>query len=128
MAVSEDDLTLEDLDAIYPQRAMDPEKANNLKGRAVNFTNQVVGGSIAYQSEIEGPEEDFALLVWAHFCALREGESSSESQQGSSVSYSVGTSNLSAMLSETRWGRMARSYLRGEQSIGIVRGSARFRG
>lgn len=124
--VNEADLTLTDLDAVYPKRQLADDKTETLKGMAVRFTNQVTGGALAGISEVEGPADDFALFVWAHLVELRSGESNSESQSGGSVSYSRNPGDLQHTLSETRYGRMARSYLRGEQSIGVVKGSSNF--
>ncbi|MDX1744374.1 MAG: hypothetical protein R3324_00415 [Halobacteriales archaeon] len=127
MAVTTADIDLDDLDAIYPRRQLDDSKALRLKSMAVGFTNHVTGGAVARLSEIEGSESDFAVLVWAHLVELRAGgERGSESQTGGSVTYAHLSGDLSATLSETRYGRMARGYLRGEQSIGVVRGQSGF--
>jgi hypothetical protein len=125
--VSADDLTLDDLDAIYPRRQLDNEKANRLKRMAVRFTNDVFGDLVARLPEVEGDADDFTVLVWAHLVELRAGgEAASENQTGGSVSYTHLQGNIDASLSETRYGRMARTYMREEQSIGIVTGEANF--
>lgn len=126
--VAEADLELTELDALYPKRQLADDKTNALKGMAVRFTNQVTGGALSSLSEIEGPEQDFALFVWAHLVELRSGEEGSESQSGGSVTYNRNPGELQASLSETRYGRMARGYLRNEQSIGVVKGSSSYSG
>lgn len=125
MAVEAADLTLDDLDAVYPKRQLENQTSlDRLKSMAVNLTNEVYGGVTRGTAEIEGNQEDFALLVWAHFLALREGEPSSESQSGGSVAYARAQAGDDHGLGETRYGRQAMNLLGSKASLGIEKASS----
>lgn len=117
--VDASNLTTDDLDAVYPKRQLeDQTKLDRLKEFAVNQTNTVYGGSVRGTAEIEGDPEDFAVLLWAHFLALREGEPSNESQSGGSVAYARAQAGDDG-LTETRFGRQASALLGDQASLGI---------
>lgn len=125
MAVSADDLTVDDLDAIYPKRQLeDTQQINRLKTMAVNLTNTVFGGAVRASAEIEGDDDDFALLVWAHYLAIREGETTTESQTGGSIAYARAQQGEFEGLNETRFGRQAISLLGDNISAGIYKADA----
>lgn len=122
------DLTLDDLDAVYPKRQLENQTSlDRLKRMAVNLTNNVYGGATRGTAEIEGDPEDFAVLVWAHYLALREGEPSSESQSGGSVAYARAQGGDTAGLSETRFGRQAQNLLGDNASVGIEKANSSWR-
>jgi hypothetical protein len=127
MAVEEGDLTLDKLDAVFPRRQLSGDKCLSLRSFAVNIVNENFGDDVARLSEIEGDETDFAHYVWAALILARNGESSSESQSGGSVSYNVAAAEIPDVLPNNRFGRLAtKIYLRQGQSVGIVKGRSNF--
>lgn len=119
--VETSDLDLTDLDAVYPKRQLDDSAVlDRLKEMAVNVVNDVFGGAVRARGEVEGNEVDFALWVWAHMVSLRQKEeTSSESGGGGSMSWARPVGDPERWLEETRFGRTAKGYLRGEANIGI---------
>lgn len=114
------DTTRSDVDAIYGDRAMSDSDADSLVAMANRLADDVFGGMLRTLSEVEGDEKDFKTLLAAHMWTLREGEAQSESQTGGSVSYNwQNPGDLQASLTETRFGRMARTYLRSEAGISV---------
>lgn len=114
------DTTRSDVDAVYGQRAMTDADADSLVTIANNLADDVFGGRQRTLGEVEGNEKDFKTYLAAHLWALREGEVTSESQAGGSVSYNW--SNPSAeelQLSQTRYGRLARTYIREGANISV---------
>lgn len=113
------DTTRSDVDSVYGQRAMSDSAADDLVGMANRLADDVYSDKIRTLGEREGNEKDFKTLLAAHYWALREGEAASESQTGGSVSYAWAQAQADdATLTETRFGRQARTYLRSELSIG----------
>lgn len=119
MAVEESAFDIHDVDALYAKRQMSDDRAERLREMAVRLTNNNFGGAVRGSSEIEGSEVDFAIALTAHLWALREGVAASESQEGESLSYQRLAGSPGDGLSETRYGRMAIGFLRGQQSTGI---------
>lgn len=84
--------------------------------------NSIYSGQVSTLPTIEGDKDDFIRYLAAHkFEQAEGGEAQSESNTGGSVSYNTVTGEVINDLSQTRYGRTAREYLRDESSIGIVR-------
>lgn len=113
------DTTQSDVDNLYGNRAMTDAEADELVSMANRLADQVFSGKIRTFGEVEGSEKDFKTLLAAHLWTLREGEAQSESQAGGSISYNVTAGNVEDGLSETRFGRMAQTYLRSGASVGV---------
>ena len=129
MAVDFGEITLDDLDSVYPKRQLtDARRLMGSKRVAVNLTNNVYGGSVRAQSEIEGNENDFAVMLWAHLLSLRQREeSSSESQQGGSVSWPTPQGDPRQWLLQTRFGKVCYGMLRDQMSIGVEKATSQWR-
>ena len=110
---------LADVDALYGKRAMTDSAAQELIQMAVRLADTVYSGRIRATGEVEGDRSDFVALLAAHLWSLREGEPQSESQTGGSVSYNVLSGDVDDSLSETRYGRMAKAYVRDGSSLGV---------
>jgi hypothetical protein len=119
------DLTLNLLDAIYPNRQLSNTKSLQQRDIAVRYVNNIFGDRVSTLAEVEGDEEDFAHYVWAAFIEDREGEPTSESQSGGSVNYNRAQDKAPG-LPMNRFGQMARGMLREQQSVGVVKGQAHF--
>lgn len=98
---------------------MTDAEADALVSIANRLADDVFSGRVRTLSEREGNDKDFKTFLAAHIWALREGEAQSESQAGGSISYNVVAGQIQANLSETRYGRMAETYLRDQSSIGV---------
>lgn len=113
------DATLADVDDLYGQRAMTDAEADALVQQANRLADDAYAGRLATLTQLEGDEADFKALLAAHFWTLREGEAQSENQSGGSISYNLTTGSLEDGLTETRWGRMATTYLRSNASVAV---------
>lgn len=116
------DTTFQDVDDIYEDREMTESDAHRLVEMANRLADDVFGGRLRTLSEIEGDQKDFKTLLAAHIWAIREGEIQSENLGGAtSVTYTWMSGRVEDTLSETRYGRIARLYIRDNASIGIIR-------
>jgi len=119
MTVTIDDV--EDLSADSWQQLAD-EKKQALLNQAESATDLVYSGRVARLNQIESDRDYFVQNLAAHYWELAEGgEPTSESATGGSVSYNTVTGDTMSNLTETRYGRICRDYLRNQQSVGIVR-------
>lgn len=109
-----------DVEDIKPESGLTNSQKDALVEMANRFADDVFGGTVRSIGEVEGDDGDFKRLLAAHLWELAEGgEAQSESQSGGSVSYSVNPGNVEQSLSQTRYGRMARAYLRQEGQVGV---------
>ena len=113
--------TVAEIKAAYPGRvSKEDSEIQDIIDRAVRARDTIFSSRIAREGQVEGDQDDFVLYVALHMLTIEEGgEVDNESQTGGSVSYSHLQGNLEASLSETRWGRMARMYIKGGASIGV---------
>jgi len=119
MTVTIDDV--EDL-ASNSWSQLDPEKKQALLNQAESATDMVYGGRVSRLNQIEGERDYFIQNLAAHYYELAEGgEAQSESATGGSTSYNTVTGETQSNLTETRYGRICRDYLRNQQSVAIVR-------
>lgn len=82
----------------------------------------IYSGRVATLPTVEGSEEDFTIYLTAHKWEMAEGgEPQSESGEGGSVTYNNAAGESFDTLTETRYGRDAKSYLRDDSQIGIVK-------
>jgi len=119
MTVTIDDV--EDL-ASNSWQQLDAEKKQALLNQAESATDHIYSGRVSRLSKIEGERDFFVQNLAAHYYEQAEGgEATSESATGGSASYNTVTGQASSNLTETRYGRVCRDYIRNQQSIGIVR-------
>lgn len=117
-------VTVTEIQEVYGERepALSSSKKTALKDIAERLTQDVFGGRVARQSELEGNEEDFAKYLGAHLWEIAEGgEAQSQSQTGGSVNFQHLQTNVETTLSETRYGRLCQMMLRDQASVSIVR-------
>jgi len=101
---------------------LDDKTKKSLLDQAESATDHVYGGRVARLNQIESDREFFVKNLAAHYWTLAEGgEPTSESATGGSVSYNTVTGDTMSNLTETRYGRICRDYIRNQQSVGIVR-------
>lgn len=113
------DTTVSDVDDLYGDRAMTDSEADSLVNMANRLGNEVFAGKLRTLDEVEGNEKDFKAYLAAHMWTLREGEAQSDSQAGGSISYNLTGGDIEDGLSETRFGRMAKTYLRSGASVSV---------
>lgn len=119
MAVTVSDV--EDLSSKSWQQ-LDATKKQNLLDMAEREATTIYSDRVATLPTIEGNTDDFIKLLAAHLWTLSSGgETQSESATGGSVNYNTVTGESIDTLSQTRYGRQAKSYLRDKAGIGIVR-------
>ncbi len=100
---------------------LDDKTKKALLAQAESATDTVYGGRVSRLNEIEADRDYFVQNLTAHYWELAEGgEATSESATGGSVSYNTVTGDTMSNLTETRYGRICRDYLRNQASIGIV--------
>ena len=88
--------------------------------KARRLEEDVFSGRVRTLGEVEGDTDDFVELLACHLLQITEGgDPDSESSTGGSVTYSHLQGDIESTLTETRFGRLARLYLRNEVSIGI---------
>lgn len=117
-------VTVDDVQAVYGEGkpAISQEKRQELVDIAERLRQNVFGGRVTRQSELEGDEDDFERYLAAHLWEIAEGgEAQSQSQTGGSVNYQHMQTNIESTLGETRYGRLCLMMLRNKASIGIVR-------
>jgi hypothetical protein len=101
--------------------SLDSTKKQELLDMAEREANELYSGQVSTLPEIEGDTDDFIRHLAAHKWTLAEGgEAQSESNTGGNVSYNTVTGENLDNLSQTRFGREAKSYLRDESSISVV--------
>lgn len=115
------DTTRSDVDAVYGDRAMTDSDADSLVSIANRLVDDTFGGQVRTLGEIEGNEKDFKTYVAAALWAIREGETSSESQAGGSVTYNFSNpSEMKTWLANlNRYGAVASGYIRDSSSHGV---------
>lgn len=114
------DTTRSDVENLKPESGLADGNKDFLVTMANNFADDVFGGTVRTIGEVEGNDTDFKTLLAAHFWELAEGgELASESQSGGSMSYNVNPGNIEDSLSQTRYGRMARAYIRQDGQFGV---------
>jgi hypothetical protein len=116
--------SLQEVDEQYGdgRRTLSDSAAENIIDRADRLADDVYSSRVAREGQIEGNEKDFKVLLACHLIELTEGgEIQSQNQTGGSVSYNTVTGDPLDSLSETRWGRLAETYIRDNQSISIER-------
>lgn len=100
----------------------DQTKKQELLDMAETQADTIYSGRMSHTPTLEGDRDDFVRLLAAHLWTLANGgEAQSESSTGGSVTYNTVTGDPIDSLSETKWGRMAKEYIRSKQSIAIVR-------
>jgi len=117
-------VTSSDIQAAYGEQApaLSSSKQDELAAIAGRLRQDVFGGRVTRQSELEGDSDDFEAYLGAHLWEIAEGgELQSESQTGGSVNFQHLQTNVESTLSETRYGRVCLMMLRSKASIGIVR-------
>lgn len=113
-----------DIQEVYGEKepALSSSKQSSLATHAEDLTEQVFGGRVSRQAELEGDEDLFATYLGAHLWEIAEGgEAQSQSQTGGSVNFAHLQTNIESTLSETRYGRVCLMMLKGNASVGIVR-------
>lgn len=117
-------ITNSDVQEVYGQQdvSLNSTKQDSLRTIAENLTEDVFGGRVSRQSEIEGNEEDFTKYLAAHLWTLAERKALNDEFQ---TGYSDGVDSFRAdpetALSGTQYGNVCLLYLRDRASIGIVR-------
>lgn len=118
------EISVPEVQAVYGNKSpsFDTAQQNQLVSIAENITEDVFGGRITRQNEIEGNEADFAKYLAAHLWEIAEGgETNSQSQSGGSVNFQHLQTNIESTLAETRYGRLCLMMTRSNTSTGIVR-------
>lgn len=114
------DTTRPAVEDLKPESGLTTGEKDALVEMANRFADDVFGGTVRTIGEVEGDDSDFKRLLAAHFWELAEGgEVQSESQSGGSLSYNVNPGNVEQSLDQTRYGRMARAYIRQGGQIGV---------
>ena len=118
------DVTIEDVDMLNMNgwNQLNDEKKEAMLDIAKREANQKYSGRMATLSIIDGNKDDFITYLAAHKWTLASGgESQSESSAGGSVNWNNPQGDAEMTLLTTRFGRTAYSYLRNNQSYGVVR-------
>lgn len=116
--------SLSEVDAGYQHRGLGEDEALRLINQADRLTTDVYSDMFRTFSEVEGNERDFKIWLARHLWAITEGEATSESQAGGSVTWNRGTAppgGYMHFLSLTRYGMVCMGYLRDGQSFGVER-------
>jgi len=104
-------------------KQIDQQTKQNLLDMAEREANTIYGGQLATISEVEGNKDDFIANLCAHKLTLAQGgEAQSENATGGSVNYNTVTGESQDTLTETRYGRVCKMYLRQGASVSVVRG------
>lgn len=97
-------------------------KKDEMLGIAERQAQDIYSGRSSTLSLIEGNVDDFTKFLTAHLWEQAEGgEPQSESSEGGSVNFNTVTGETYDDLTSTRYGRVAKSYLRDGSQISAVR-------
>ena len=117
-------ITVQEVQDVYGEKetSLDTAKKEALRDIAERMAEQIFGGQVSRQSEIEGDEEDFTRYVAAHLWEISERKRlNQEFQTGFDGDVQAMQSDPNSALSGTPYGNMALTYLRDRASIGVVR-------
>ena len=120
-----DEISTDDVDKLSSTgwQQLDGGKKEYLLGKAKRKVTGQWSKRQANTPTLQGDSVDATLLAAAHLFTLAQGgESQSDSTQGGSVNFNLGSTQDYEALSETRYGReLLSDYLRDRQGLGLVR-------
>lgn len=117
-------ITVSEIQEVYgeQQTSLDSAKQTALKNIAERITEDVFGGKVAANSEIEGDDDDFAKYLGAHLWEIAERKRlNNEFQTGFSADVAGFRSDPQSALSGTPYGNVCLMMLRQRSSISVVR-------
>jgi len=102
--------------------ALDDDEVQTHIDTAEDLYTGVYSERLGRRSQVRVDPDRFVTYVAAHLAELAQGgEAQSENQGAGSVSYNTVTGQPLQSLSETRYGRVARSMIQQQQNIGATR-------